>query len=89
LKAFSLVVRSRPAAELHLVDYGALETERRDLARVLGPGESFRLLPRGTDIPGFLSGLDVFTISSQTGVLPISVLEAMAAGLPLVSARVA
>jgi glycosyltransferase involved in cell wall biosynthesis len=41
----------------------------------------------GHDVPGFLSTLDLFALSSIDEGLPISLMEAMAAGLPVVSTR--
>jgi glycosyltransferase involved in cell wall biosynthesis len=40
------------------------------------------------NVAEFLSGLDVFVLSSVSEGLPIAVLEAMSAGLPIVSTRV-
>ena len=88
LKGFARVLERYSGAELHIVGYGALEGDTRQLARTLGLGERFRILPSDTDVPGFLSGLDAFVISSLSEALPLCVLEAMAARLPLVSTRV-
>ena len=38
--------------------------------------------------PAFLADLDVFVLSSQSEGLPVCILEALAAGLPIVSTRV-
>jgi glycosyltransferase involved in cell wall biosynthesis len=88
VRAFAALLKRRPNAELHIVGYGALETATRQLAAELGLGDRFRVLPAETHVPAFLSGLDVFVISSQSEALPLCVLEAMAARLPLVSTRV-
>jgi glycosyltransferase involved in cell wall biosynthesis len=40
------------------------------------------------DVPAFLQSLDIFVLSSVNEGLPIAILEAMAAGLPIVSTRV-
>ena len=56
-------------------------------ANDLGLGGRVNFLGEVTDIPRFLSGLDVFVLSSLTEGLPVALLEAMAAGLPIVSTR--
>jgi glycosyltransferase involved in cell wall biosynthesis len=40
-----------------------------------------------SDVPAYLSQLDIFVMSSISEGLPIIILEAMAAGLPIVSTR--
>lgn len=40
------------------------------------------------DVPGFLQGLDIYALSSNYEGLPLAVLEAMAAGLPVVATAV-
>jgi glycosyltransferase involved in cell wall biosynthesis len=88
VRAFAAFSRRQPGAELHIVGYGALEESTRALGEQLGLGDRFRVYPPDSDVPRFLSGLDAFVISSQSEALPVCVLEAMAARLPLVSTRV-
>jgi glycosyltransferase involved in cell wall biosynthesis len=58
-----------------------------ELAR-LGVGNAVRLLGERTDVPELLAGSDVFVLSSASEGLPLSVEEAMAAGLPVVASAV-
>lgn len=89
LDAFALVAKELPEAELHFAGGGPLKEriERRIADLQLGE----RVILRGPifDMPGYLSGLDVFVLSSLTEGLPVAILEAMAASLPIVSTRVA
>jgi len=63
---------------------GQLEAERDRL----GLGERFRFLGYREDPIRVLVAADVFCLSSRFEGLPISMLEAMAAGLPVVATRV-
>jgi glycosyltransferase involved in cell wall biosynthesis len=59
----------------------------RELER-LGLGGRVRLQGTRDDVPELLASSHVFVLSSQSEALPVSVLEAMAAGLPVVATRV-
>lgn len=72
---------------LLLVGGGALRTtlERR-IAR-LGLGDRVRMLGPRNDVPGLLKLADVFAFPSRTEGLPNALLEAMAAGCPIVTTK--
>jgi glycosyltransferase involved in cell wall biosynthesis len=65
-------------------DRGALEAE----IRRLGLAERVRLAGERRDVPALLAASDVFVLSSASEGLPVSVLEAMAAELPVVASAV-
>lgn len=90
LDAFAAVRAQLPQAELHLAGYGELEAPLREQAARLGFGESVFTLRRvsAAEAPAFYASLDVFVLSSVNEGLPLVILEAMAAGLPIVSTRV-
>jgi glycosyltransferase involved in cell wall biosynthesis len=87
LRAFALVTTALPAAELHIAGCGPAQNALKAYANDLGLGGRVKFLGEVIDIPRFLSGLDVFVLSSLTEGLPVALLEAMAAGLPIVSTR--
>jgi glycosyltransferase involved in cell wall biosynthesis len=70
---------------------GELDPEREKLqalARELGLGEQVRVLGHRSDIPNVLAALDVAVLSSDFEGSPLSVMEYMEAGKPVVSTRV-
>jgi glycosyltransferase involved in cell wall biosynthesis len=65
-------------------DRAAVEAE----IRRLGLDGRVRLVGERSDVPALLAGSDVFVLSSRSEGLPVSVLEAMAAELPVVASGV-
>ena len=87
IRAFSLVARVMPEAELHILGEGPCRAAISQTAESLGIASRVFLHGAGYDVAGFLSTLDLFVLSSIDEGLPISLMEAMAAGLPVVSTR--
>lgn len=56
--------------------------------QALGLSGRVRLAGERHDVPQLLAAADVFVLSSTSEGLPVSVLEAMAAGLPVIASRV-
>jgi glycosyltransferase involved in cell wall biosynthesis len=65
-------------------DRAAVEAEMRRL----GLDGRVRMIGERSDVPALLAGSDVFVLSSRSEGLPVSVLEAMAAELPVVASDV-
>jgi glycosyltransferase involved in cell wall biosynthesis len=65
-------------------DRATIESELRRL----GLEDRVRLAGERDDVPALLAGADIFVLSSRSEGLPVSVLEAMAAELPVVASRV-
>jgi glycosyltransferase involved in cell wall biosynthesis len=74
-------------AELVIVGDGP-DRERVEDERNRRLPERVRLLGERDDVPGLLSDADVFVLASRSEGLPLSVVEAMAAGLPVVASDV-
>jgi glycosyltransferase involved in cell wall biosynthesis len=87
----ALAMRSVPEAELWVVGE-RLESDRgADMAALLraaGLGYRLRMLGYRTDIPALLAAADIFTLPSRFEGLPMSVIEAMLTGLPVVATNI-
>ena len=85
LKAFAQGPASDPKAHLVLVGEGALRGQLEEQAQNLGLAGQIHFLGLRTDISDVLGAMDVFVLSSDYEGTPLSVVEAMASGLPIVS----
>jgi glycosyltransferase involved in cell wall biosynthesis len=87
IRSFAIVSAAMPSAELHIVGDGPCRMALSQIAASLGLTNRVFLHGASLDVPGFLSTLDLFVLSSIEEGLPISLMEALAAGLPVVSTR--
>ena len=85
LNAFAQGPASDPKAHLVLVGEGALRGQLEEQAKNLGLACQAHFLGLRTDIPDVLGAMDVFVLSSDYEGNPLSVIEAMSSGLPVVS----
>lgn len=85
LKAFAQGPSSEPNAHLVLVGEGALQGQVEQQAKNLGLSRQVHFLGLRKDIPDVLGAMDVFVLSSDYEGSPLSVIEAMASGLPIAS----
>lgn len=85
LRAFALV---RSDAELSVVGEGPMMAELRALARNLGVSERVRFLGLREGMGGLMRAFDALLLSSHTEGTPMVLLEAMAAGVPIVATQV-
>jgi sugar transferase (PEP-CTERM/EpsH1 system associated) len=88
LNAFRLVVDQESRAKLLIIGDGAERGKLEQQVDQLGLGEQVRFLGSRSDVPDVLQCLDVFVLSSKEEGLPMCILEAMAARLPLVATSV-
>jgi glycosyltransferase involved in cell wall biosynthesis len=85
LRAFASTARD---AYLLLIGDGPERDELDAIVRALSLGHRVRFLGQQGDVSSLLAQLDVFALSSDTEQMPMAVLEAMAAGLPIASVDV-
>jgi glycosyltransferase involved in cell wall biosynthesis len=88
LRAAARVASQFPLAEFVLVGEGPFRKEWEELARQLGIGSRTRFLGERHDITSVLAALDVVVSPSRSESLSNTILEAMAAGRPVVATRV-
>ncbi|MGC0774641.1 MAG: glycosyltransferase [Candidatus Acidiferrum sp.] len=87
IRSFAMANAGMPAAELHILGDGPCRAAITQTAESLGIAGRVFLHGASLDVPGFLTTLDLFVLSSIDEGLPISLMEALAVGLPVVSTR--
>ena len=88
LEAFAKAHKLSQSLMLSLAGDGPLLEGCKAYAKELGIESRVSFLGNVEDVSSLLKGSDVFVLSSNSEALPISILEAMAHGLPIVSTRV-
>lgn len=82
------LARTRAGAHLLLAGSGETEPELRALAGSLGLAPRVHFLGQRSDVPALLAAADALVLPSRWEGMPYVVLEAMAAGLPVVATAV-
>lgn len=88
LRAFAIVRRKHPYTRLRLLGDGVMLREMMDLATSMSLADSVSFDGFSLDTRSFLNGIDVYVLSSKSEGLPLTLLEAMAAGRPVVATAV-
>ena len=87
LRAFQLVVKSGPA-RLVIVGDGPQRASLEQQAHEIGLAEHVRFVGHVDEPAPVYTGFHVFALSSDTEQMPLTVVEAMAAGLPIAATDV-
>jgi len=85
ISAFAKGPAADPKAHLVLAGQGVLRAQLQERVNELGLTNRVHFLGLRRDIPDVLGAADIFALGSDYEGNPLSVIEAMAAGLPIVS----
>lgn len=88
VKTMQWVVRQQPNARLLLVGEGAEQPSIETEITSRGLAPYVRLLGMRDDVAYLLQAADLFLLTSTNETIPVAVIEAMCAGLPVVATRV-
>jgi len=87
LKIFSEVLKQRQDSVLVLIGDGGLKEKIRSEARSLGILDNIKMLGVRSDIPQLIQMFDVFVFPSFYEGLPVTLIEAQAAGLKILASN--
>lgn len=87
LDAMPMILERHPAVRFLWAGDGPLTRDLSSEVHARGLAEQVRLLGRRDDVGALLAAADLFVLPSLFEGLPLSVLEAMASGLPVVATR--
>jgi glycosyltransferase involved in cell wall biosynthesis len=88
LEAARRVAAQLPSARFLVVGDGPRRAELERMARDLGLSLKVQFLGARNDVPRVLSAMDVFALTSHVEANPVSILEAMSIGRPVVATNV-
>jgi glycosyltransferase involved in cell wall biosynthesis len=88
VRTFHRVWQRVPGARLVIVGEGPESSAIERHVRQLGLSAAVQLLGVRSDVPRLLAGADVCLLTSVSEGIPLTLIEAMAAGLPVVATRV-
>jgi len=77
-----------PGAQFLIVGDGPRRLELEAVARNLGLGAAAHFLGSRSDVPRLLAACDVVALTSHNEAAPVSILEALSVGVPVVAANV-
>lgn len=88
LNAFAKIQKQIPACSLDLIGDGELRDAVETQVKDLGLTESVRFLGNQSDVYPYLQAADLFLLPSKFEGMPMTIIEAMGTGLPIVATAV-
>lgn len=88
LEAFAQILKVRPECQLNLIGEGDLRESAEALAETLGIRKKISFLGNQTNVYPFLQEADIFLMPSKFEGMPMTIIEAMGTGLPIVASAV-
>ena len=88
LEAFSKVLETHPNCCLQLIGDGELQAKTEDYAKKLGIHDKVQFLGNRINVYPFLQNADIFLLPSRYEGMPMTIIEAMGTGLPIVASAV-
>jgi glycosyltransferase involved in cell wall biosynthesis len=88
LQAFALAAAHVPGLRMVIAGDGPLRSMLERLAGELGIADRLRFLGHRHDVPALLRSVDIFALASKFEPYGVALLEAQAAGLPIVATAV-
>jgi glycosyltransferase involved in cell wall biosynthesis len=88
IESFEMVRERAPGATMTMVGDGPMADSLRRLVDERGLGEAITFLGLQEDVSGILRQSDIFVRPSEVEGMPLTILEAMATGLPVVACDV-
>ena len=88
LRAAKLTFQKKPAAHFVIAGDGPERNRLESLAKTLNLEPNVHFIGSTQDIPGVLSMLDVFSLTSHNEASPVSIMEALSCARPVVSTDV-
>ena len=88
LRAFAFAAARVPGLRMVIAGDGPLRSSLEDLTRDLGIADRVQFLGNWNDVPALLRSVDLFALASKFEPFGVALLEAKAAGLPIVATAV-
>ncbi len=88
LEAFQKIYQSHPQCHLKLLGDGELREDMEIYAKELGIADAVQFLGSQNNVYPYLQDADIFLLPSHYEGMPMTIIEAMGTGLPIVATRV-